>query len=136
MCAKTQNFLKMLQFHKKYFLLTLMLFISEVLIALYMHDKFIRPYFGDVLVVILIYCFLKSFLNLPVYPTVLGVLIFSFFIEWTQHLNLITILGLQDSEIAKALLGNSFAWMDVACYTFGILIIILIEKVFFKNQKL
>jgi len=126
----------MLQFHKKYFLLTLIIFISEVLIALYMHDKFIRPYFGDVLVVILIYCFLKSFLNLPVYPTALGVLIFSFFVEWTQHLNLITILGLQDSEIAKALLGNSFAWMDIGCYTSGILIIILVEKVFLKKQKL
>ena len=32
------------------------LFVVETLIALFVRDAFIRPYMGDVLVVILIYC--------------------------------------------------------------------------------
>ena len=42
----------MLRFNKTYFLLTILLFCTEVIIALFVHDNFIRPYFGDVLVVI------------------------------------------------------------------------------------
>lgn len=63
---------------------TLFLFLIEVLIALYAHDRIIRPYIGDLLVVILIYCFVKSFLNTPVWPTAIGVLIFSYTIEVLQ----------------------------------------------------
>jgi len=37
----------MLRFNKTYGLLALTLFITEVLIALYVHDGFIRPTVGD-----------------------------------------------------------------------------------------
>jgi hypothetical protein len=37
------------RFSWKYLLLTLALLITEVLIALYMHDRFVRPYVGDFL---------------------------------------------------------------------------------------
>ena len=51
----------MVIFNKTYFLLALLLLLAEVLIALYLHDALIRPYGGDFLVVILLYCFVKSF---------------------------------------------------------------------------
>ncbi|WP_366069085.1 DUF2809 domain-containing protein [Flavobacterium sp.] len=51
----------MLTFNKTYFRLASLIFTVEILIALYVHDKIIRPYFGDVLVIVLIYCFIKSF---------------------------------------------------------------------------
>ena len=35
----------------RYFVIFLLLLIIEVLIALYVHDDFIRPYIGDVLVI-------------------------------------------------------------------------------------
>ena len=41
------------------------LFIVETLIALFVRDAFIRPYMGDVLVVILIYCFVRIFITEP-----------------------------------------------------------------------
>lgn len=41
------------------------LFIVETLIALFLRDAFIRPYMGDVLVVILIYCFVRIFITEP-----------------------------------------------------------------------
>ncbi len=46
------------KFHRKYFFSTLLLFATEIFIAAYLHDAVIRPYGGDFLVVILIYCFM------------------------------------------------------------------------------
>ncbi|MFV8328240.1 DUF2809 domain-containing protein [Flavobacterium sp. ZS1P14] len=99
--------------------MAVLLFFTEIIIALFVHDQFVRPYFGDFLVVILIYCFLKSFLNLSVWVVAFIVLLFSFSVEITQYFNAIGKLGLQNSEIAKAILGNSFAWIDLLAYVMG-----------------
>lgn len=123
----------MFQFNQKYLAIAILLFLIEILIALFVHDKFIRPYFGDFLVVILIYCFLKSFVNLPVGSAALIVLIFSFVVEMGQYFNLIGILGLQHSAFARTVLGNSFAWIDLMAYVAGILSVVIIEKVYFKH---
>ena len=125
----------MLKFSLNYFTITILLFISEILLALFIKDQFIRPYGGDLLVVILIYCFLKSFFNLSVDVAAILVLIFAFFIEITQYFNAIEKLGLEDSEIAKAILGNSFAWHDLLAYVAGILCVIFIEKFALKTNN-
>lgn len=123
----------MLQFNKTYFTFTVLLFLVETLIALFVHDQLIRPYFGDVLIVILIYCFLKSFLNFSVWTTAIIVFCFSFFVEFSQYLNLISKLGLEHSGIAKAILGNSFSYLDLFAYTTGILVVLIFEKIYSKN---
>lgn len=123
----------MLAFNRKYFFLTILIFIIEVLIALYLHDDIIRPYIGDVLVVILIYCFIKSFLKLPVLPLAIFVLLFSFSIEFLQYLNIVEKLGLQKSKLARTVIGTSFAWIDLVCYIAGIIIVLITEKVSAKN---
>jgi hypothetical protein len=115
-------------FNKKYFGLTILIFGIEVLIALYVHDTIIRPYIGDVLVVILIYCFIKSFFKLPVLSVAVFVLLFSFGVEFLQYLNIVEKLGLQNSKIARTVIGTSFAWIDLVCYTVGIIIILIAEK--------
>ena len=38
----------------------LLLFLTEAVIALMVYDDFIRPYMGDALVVILIYCMVRT----------------------------------------------------------------------------
>jgi hypothetical protein len=131
--AKQQATETMLKFNPYYFAITVLLFITEIVIALFVNDQFIRPYGGDFLVVILIYCFLKSFVNLSVGVAATLVLLFSFFIETTQYFNAIGQLGLQDSEIAKAILGNSFAWNDILAYVAGILCVISIEMLVSKR---
>ncbi|WP_426092660.1 DUF2809 domain-containing protein [Flavobacterium sp. DSR3-2] len=124
----------MFQFNRNYFALTILLFVMEIAIGLYVHDNFIRPYFGDFLVVILLYCFLKSFVKVSVWVAAALVLLFSFAIESAQYLNLVEKLGLQHSKIAKVVLGNSFAWMDLLAYTLGILAVISMEKILFKTK--
>jgi Protein of unknown function (DUF2809) len=118
----------MFTFNKNYFGLAILIFIIEVLIALFVHDRFIRPYLGDVLVVILLYCFLKSFLKLSVLTAALGVLIFSFMIEFLQFLHIVEKLHLEESKIARTVIGTSFSWIDLLTYVVGISIVIIIEK--------
>jgi hypothetical protein len=124
----------MLKFNKTYFGLTVLLFVVEVLIAVFVHDNFIRPYVGDVLVVILIYCFVKSFLNLPEFVLAIGVLLFAFAIEFLQYIKIVHVLGLEKSEIARTVIGTSFAWLDLLAYVVGIGIVLMAEKYIWKKQ--
>lgn len=124
----------MLTFNKNYFGLTILIFIIEVLIALFVNDNFVRPYLGDVLVVILIYCFVKSFLNVSVLTVAIFVLIFSFTIEFLQFINIIEKLHLEKSKIARTVIGTSFSWIDLLTYIFGITIVLIIEKYWLKKS--
>lgn len=125
----------MLQFNRTYFAFTVFLFLLETAIALFVHDNFIRPYFGDFLVVMLLYCFLKSFIKVSVWAAAGLVLLFSFAIEIAQYFNMVEKLGLEHYKIAKVVLGNSFAWMDLLAYVLGILAVISIEKFTLKREN-
>jgi hypothetical protein len=123
-----------MKFNKVYILLTAALFIVEVLIAEFAHDDIIRPYVGDLLVVILLYCFVKSFFDTPVFGTAVGVLLFSYFIEALQYFHFINKLGLQASPIARTIIGTSFEWIDIIAYTIGIAVVLYVEKTILKKN--
>lgn len=118
----------MLTFTKKYAALTALLFVIEVLIALCVRDRFVRPYLGDVLVVILLYCFVRTFTTLPVVAVATGVLLFSFTIEWLQYMDVIEKLGLEKSTLARTVIGTSFSWNDLLAYVAGFVIILMAES--------
>ncbi len=117
----------MLLFNRTYFIWTALLLVTEILIGVYMHDAIIRPYGGDFLVVILIYCLVKSFLNTPPMATALGVLLFAYLVEGLQYIHIIRILGLEKYALARVIIGTSFAWTDILMYTLGILLVLLVE---------
>ena len=120
--------IQMIRFQKKYFILTLLLLSIEIFIALFLHDRFIRPYVGDFLVVILIYCFIKSFIKISVLKACIVTLLFAYAVELLQYLNLVEHLGLQHSKLATTLFGFSFEWRDMLAYTLGILFVLILEK--------
>jgi hypothetical protein len=124
----------MISFNKNYFGLAVLIFIIEVLIALFAKDDFIRPYFGDVLVVILIYCFVRSFFQLPILPLAIGVLIFSFVVEFLQSIGMVDRLGLGQSPLARTVLGSLFSWFDILSYVAGIAIVLAVEKYGLKKS--
>jgi len=103
------------------------LLIIEVSIAILFSEGFIRSTFGDFLVVILIYCFIKSFTNIKPLPAVAGVLIFAFTVEFLQLLNLVDILNIHDNTIARIVLGTTFQVTDLFAYFFGTMAILIIE---------
>jgi len=120
---------KLVAFNGKYFLLTVLLFLIEVIIALFIHDRYVRPYVGDLLVVVLIYCFFKSFFNIPALPTALAVLLSAYAVEVLQYVRYVEFLGLQHSRLANIILGNSFEWIDLLAYTIGVGGIIFCERI-------
>jgi len=119
----------MIIFRKKYFIIALILFIIEALIALFFHGGIIRNYIGDFLVVIFIYCFIRTFFKISAIRAAMGVLIFSYVVEFSQYFNLIKYVGLEKSTIANIVMGHSFEWADMIVYTLGILIVILVERI-------
>ncbi len=123
----------MLKFNKNYFVCAALLFLIEVFIAIYIKDDFIRPYFGDFLVVILLYSFIKSFIQLSVVKTAVPVLLFSYFIETLQYFNIVSKLGLKESEIANIIIGNYFTWTDIVAYTLGIFFVLMFESIRLKT---
>lgn len=118
----------MFQFHKKYFLWALALFAVEVYIGVYVRDRFVRPFMGDFLVVILLYCLVKSFVNTSVRRAAVGVLLFSYLVETLQYLKIVKWLGLEHNRLASIIIGTSFSWEDMLAYTLGIGLVLILEK--------
>ena len=67
-----------------YVITTLVLLVIEVLIALFVHDNFVRPYIGDVLVVIAIYAFVRIFIPEKCRLLPLWIFVFAVFVEVLQ----------------------------------------------------
>lgn len=117
----------MLRFKFSYFVITVVLFLLELYIGFFINDQLIRPYIGDFLVVILIYFFLKTFINLPVWTAAIIVLLFSYLVEISQYFKLVNKLGLQDLKLVRIMMGTTFSWTDILAYTTGIAFLLFIE---------
>lgn len=118
-----------------YILLTFLLLSIEVIIALYVHDDFIRPYIGDILVVILLYmliriCFPKGIRLLPLY-----IFLFSILTEWLQYIQIVKLLGLSDVTFFRVLIGSTFDWKDIICYGIGCFFCFIIPLTYHQIHK-
>lgn len=117
----------MLTFNLRFFLLTILFFVTEVLIALYVRDNFVRPYVGDYLVVMLIYCAVRTFIKANPVKIAIAVLLFAYLVEVLQYFRIVDRLGLSGNLVAKTVIGYGFEWLDMLAYTLGVLTILLIE---------
>jgi hypothetical protein len=118
----------MFTLNPRFLFFAIILFIVEVLIALYVHDSVIRPYVGDYLVVILLYCFVKAFIKASPLTVAIGVLLFSYLIEALQYFNFLGAIGLENNKPARIILGHGFEWIDLVAYTLGIGTVLLLSK--------
>lgn len=118
------------KFNLKYFFLTLLIFLVEVLIATVLKDQFfIRAYLGDVIVVMLLYTLVKSFFITNNTKLILGIFAFSCLIEFAQFFNIADKLGFQPGSLMYIVIGNSFSWIDIICYGVGCLILYVFVKI-------
>lgn len=117
----------------KYLGWALVIFVAEVYIALFVQDHFIRPYIGDVLVVILIYTIIKGLTSKPTKKLPYYIFAFAVIVELTQLLNLVGLLGLSDNKIAATILGTSFDIKDILMYGIGCLLLIEWERLLRKD---
>ena len=112
-----------------YAVATLFLLLIEVIIALYVHDDFIRPYVGDVLVVIVIYTFIRIIVPEKCKLIPLFLFIFAAGVELLQLANIVEILGVADNKFLKILIGSVFDIKDIVCYAVGCVILCMYEWV-------
>lgn len=123
-----------MKFSIKYLIYFLLVFGVETCIALFIHDTFIRPFIGDVLVVVLLYFFVKIFIEKSTYLIVAGVFVFSCFIELLQYLRIVEVLGLEKNRLATVIIGTTFDWMDILAYFTGSVVVLIAQKYFVKGQ--
>jgi len=109
-----------MHFNKKFFLLTLFLFVVELYIGFFVQDNFIRPYGGDFVVVILIYAGCRTFLKEKKSIIAIGVLLFAYGVEIAQYFNIVEWLNLSKYRSAEVMIGTSFSWEDMLAYTLGV----------------
>jgi Protein of unknown function (DUF2809) len=119
----------MFQFNLKYLLFTIILFLTELVIALFIKNTVIRPFVGDVLVVALVYCFLRIFLQIDYRKLAVAVLLFAFTIEILQYFDYVKLLGLENNRVLSVAMGRTFEWLDFVAYFAGLLLIILFESI-------
>ena len=115
---------------RRYYLLTFIILLSiEIVIALFINDRFIRPYVGDVLIIILMYTFVRGIKQklirfLPIY-----LLLFAVSVEVVQYFDLIQMLNIKDNILLATIIGSTFDIKDIVCYLVGTIVIVIWEKV-------
>jgi hypothetical protein len=124
------------QLRIKYAIAFVLLLFLEVLIALYVHDNFVRPYVGDMLVVILVYSFTRIFIPercrlLPLY-----VFLFAAGVEALQYFKLVHVLGLENDRFLRIVIGSVFDIKDIACYGVGCILLVIFEWIKIRNRLL
>ena len=102
-----------------YFLIFCSLMAVEVCIALFVHDSFIRPYVGDMLVTLLLCCMVRVVIPDQVRLLPLYVLLFAACVEIGQYFDVVALMGLEDNRLISIALGRTFSWLDLVCYTVG-----------------
>lgn len=115
-------------FNIKYLIFFIFTFLIEVIIALFINDKIIRPYIGDILVIVLMYSFIKIFVKKEIRILPMYLFVFATSVEITQYFNILRILGLENNRIISIILGSTFDIKDVLCYLAGTIILIIWEN--------
>lgn len=110
-----------------YVIIFVILVAIEVLIARYVHDDFIRPYVGDILVAVLVYCFARIFIPKGIKLMPLYVFVFATMVEILQYFRMVEILGLENNTFFRVLLGSVFDVKDIVCYGIGCVLLGIME---------
>ena len=125
-----------IRLNAKYLCAFIAVFMIEAIIAVFIRDNFIRPYLGDVLVVVLIYCFIKTFVGNEIKLLPLYIFVFAALVEIGQYFNLAKLLGLSDYAIARVIIGSTFDLKDISCYLVGCTGLFLYEMIKQRRKSL
>lgn len=107
---------------------------AEFYIGLFVDDAFIRPYFGDVLIVIVLYAFIRIIFPEKFKYLWLAVFCFAVLVEISQIFPLVNVLGIKN-RFVRTLMGSSFAWGDIIAYAAGCVPLAVCDMLCFKKQK-
>lgn len=106
-------------FRLPYAAATLALFATEVAIAAFVHDRFVRPHLGDTLAVVLLYLALSAVTRVSRSQAAAAALAIACALEIGQAFALVDRLGLGSNALARCLLGTGFDGWDFLAYVAG-----------------
>ncbi|MGY6650417.1 ribosomal maturation YjgA family protein [Wenyingzhuangia sp. IMCC45574] len=126
---------RIVKFKKRgvYLVLAVILLTVEFLIERNLNSGFIRFYVGDYLAAVLIYTFVMFVFKPYYFSGAMAVLFFCYVIEVCQWVDVLSILRIGKSRMTDVLVGNTFSWLDVLCYTLGIATVFMVEFQFDKG---
>lgn len=107
----------------KYLIGFIILMVIECYIAIYVHDSFIRPYVGDILVVFVLYCFIRAVTPYRWKLLPLFIFLFAVAIELLQYFKLAERLGLEKDSLMGIIMGSVFDIKDIVCYGIGCILL-------------
>ncbi|AUC80772.1 DUF2809 domain-containing protein [Lacinutrix sp. Bg11-31] len=122
-------------FQPYYFAVFYTLLLVEIAIALLLKGGFIRHTFGDFLSVIVLYCLIKSFVDIKPGLLTIIVLLIAFVIEFLQLANILDFLNLRDNRLIATIFGTSFSIQDLVAYTLGALFILITDIILTKKAS-
>lgn len=117
-----------------YAVLFALLLIIEILIALFVKGGFVRSYGGDILVTILICCFVRIFFPEKCRLLAVWAFLFSAAVEVMQYFDFVRLIGLYKIEFFRILLGTTFSFIDLVCYAAGCAVFFVCEKILCKKS--
>lgn len=96
-------------------LITLLLFLTELIIALYVDDSFIRPFVGDVLAVMLVYFGVQTVFPMKSWYAVALAVGIGCGVERLQYIDIVTKFDITTPRL-RTVLGTTFDWHDIGAY--------------------
>ena len=123
------------KFRMVYVVSFILILTIEIFIALFVRDNFIRPYVGDMLVTVLICCFVRLFIPEKFSHAPLFVFIFSTFVEIGQYFDFVKLLGLDKNLFFSTLLGRTFSVADIICYGIGCAVFAVFDYIIKRKYR-
>lgn len=120
--------MKASDFRLVYTICAIVLLIAEILIGLFVRDSFVRPYLGDALVVILIWCVVRVVIPDRCVWLSGAVFLFAVLVEVSQIFPLCDVLGIEN-RLIRTLMGTSFAWGDIVAYLAGCAVTLAVDLI-------
>lgn len=106
----------MIRFSTVRAVISVILFLILSYIAFYVDDRFVRPFLGDVIVVIWLYFCISTVISYSPLRLGISVAVISYLVEFIQHT---AVFSLENYPLLKIALGSTFDWWDMLAYTIG-----------------
>lgn len=119
----------------RYAIIFFVLSVIEVLIALYVHDTIIRPYIGDVLIVVVLYMGIRVLIPEKLKLLPLYIFLFASVVECLQLVNFIQIINVEKNTILGIMIGSVFDIKDIGCYGVGCILLGIYEWGKYKTKN-
>lgn len=123
--------MKLMKRRLLYFILSFLCFAAcGLIVAVFGRNPFIRGFVGDILVILLLYFFVKGFYDFRPGKLTIFILVLAFTTEFLQYLKLISIWGLEQNVMAQLTIGAVFDPLDLVAYALGAI------TAYFSDMKL